>query len=104
MGLFAKAEKPAYHQYEFKSLETFGHDGIELARRRAPEKRGVAWPQIGLFVLIVLTFKVFVYVEMGGANYVHTVNDLLAGDGLERLAGILMQLDPISQWVVSFLR
>jgi len=68
------------------------------ARRRVPVR------QILLFALAVISFKVFLFLDLGAATYGAKVVALSEGNGVERIAGRAMALDPISKWVVDGVR
>jgi hypothetical protein len=84
-------------------LESFNHDGVELARRRASQ-RGLPWRQFLYFAVAVLSFKVFLFFQMGAASYGAKAEELIAAGGAERFAGYVMQMDPVTEWVVDRLR
>ncbi len=86
-----------------RSVESFNHDGLELARRRK-RRRGFPVGQIVLFAVFVLAFKVFLVVQMGPAAYGAKMNALAEGGTMERLAARAMVLDPVSELVVEELR
>ncbi|WP_049642360.1 hypothetical protein [Candidatus Rhodobacter oscarellae] len=93
-----------YAQRPFKSLETFNHDGIELVRVRPQKRRELPIRQFFLFALAVLSFKVFLFLNMGGAAYGAKVEEFAQGNTVERAAAWLMPLDPGSEWVVNWLQ
>lgn len=72
------------------------------ARRR--NQRRLPLRQICLFVLAVLSFKVFLVFELGGAAYGAKMAALAEGNMLERFAGRAMALDPVSEWIVEGVR
>lgn len=84
-------------------LVSFNHDGVEIARRR-PRRR--EWPvrQVVLFLVAVLSFKIFLFFDMGGGAYGAKVEELGRGNGFERIAARAMALDPVSRWLVDGLR
>ncbi|MEL7115038.1 MAG: hypothetical protein AAGP08_05515 [Pseudomonadota bacterium] len=107
MGLFARSRRDAvytYHPRAFKTLETFQHDGVEVARRRRRSKWRLPIREIVLFALAIVAFKVFLYIELGGAAYGAKVEQLLAAEGSERWAGYAMQIDPVTAFVIETLR
>lgn len=83
-------------------IEGFNLDGVEIARLRK-HRRGLPWRQIYLFVLAVLAFKIALFFNIGAANYGGMVDGLLQGGTLERLGGILLTLDPLSEMLVQAL-
>ena len=84
-------------------VEGFNLDNTELARLRA-RRRGLPWRHIYLFVLAVVFFKIFLYYEMGPGAYGAKIELLSQGNLMERVAGVVMVLDPVSQWVVDEVR
>ena len=83
-----------------RSIESFNHDGLELARRRKHDG-GLPIKQILLFALFVLAFKIFLALHMGMAAYGSKMNALAEGAGWERLAAKAMVLDPVSELIVT---
>lgn len=67
-------------------------------RRRLPVR------EIMLFVLAVASFKIFLFFDLGAANYGSKMAALSEGNLLERVAGRAMVLDPVSEWVVDGVR
>lgn len=101
MGTTAKTRNTV--RLRSASLQSFNHDGLELARRRT-HRRAFPLRQLALFGLAILAFKIFLYLDMGGAAYGAKVAELRAGEGIERLAGQAMALDPASKWLVTQLQ
>lgn len=85
------------------SLESFNHDGTQIARRRN-HRRQLPLRQIAYFLIAVVSFKVFLFFDMGAGAYGAKTKALLAGNSLEKLAGHAMQLDPVSLWFVNGVR
>lgn len=85
------------------ALESFSHDGVEIARRK-PKRR--EWPirQLFLFLVAVLSFKIFLFFDMGAAAYGAKINELSQGAVWEQVAARAMVLDPASKWLVDGLR
>ena len=97
---------PSSRQNEFRStfvVEGFNLDGAEIARIRK-KRRWVPWRQVYLFVLAVVAFKIALFFNIGAGAYGAMVGDLMQGDTLERVGGILLTLDPISEALVQWLR
>ncbi|MCP3972810.1 MAG: hypothetical protein GY717_21330 [Rhodobacteraceae bacterium] len=88
---------------QIRSLESFRHDGAEIARIR-PQRR--EWPlrHLLLFVLAVMSFKIFLYFDMGAAAYGAKIEELAQGGLTDRLAARAMVLDPVSEWFVGGVR
>lgn len=85
------------------SLESFNHDGVEIARRRT-QRRQLPLRQIALFLVAVLSFKIFLFLDMGGSAYGAKIEDLSQGAAWERLAARAMVLDPVSKWLIDGMR
>ncbi|MDJ0822614.1 MAG: hypothetical protein QNJ09_12510 [Paracoccaceae bacterium] len=86
-----------------RSVQSFNHDGLELARRRK-HSRFYPLPQILQFALAYISFKVFLYFQMGAGSYGGKMTQLAEGSLLERVAAKVMTLDPLSLWVIDFVR
>lgn len=86
-----------------RSVEGFNLDGTELARRR---KHGRTVPVKQLFQLglAFLSFKVFLFFQLGAAGYGSKMAQLSDGALLERVAAKAMALDPVSAWVIDLIR
>lgn len=100
----AQPSKPAYAQQAFKSLETFNHDGIELARVSKRKRRQIPIRHFLFFVLAVMSFKVFLYFEIGQVAYTQKMESLAAGTQIEQAASWAMQMDPVSTWIINGIR
>ena len=85
------------------SLESFNHDGLQIARRRR-SRRVLPIRQVLYFLLAVMSFKIFLFFDMGAGAYGAKVDELMQGGTWERVAGFAMQLDPASLWVVDGIR
>jgi hypothetical protein len=85
------------------SLESFNHDGVEIARRRH-RAHGIPLRQIAYFLIAVVSFKIFLFFDMGAGAYGAKIQELMQGETWERAAGYAMQLDPASQWFVDGVR
>lgn len=105
MGMSAKAapKAPYIHPQTFKSLECFNLDGGETEGQRDAH-RALPWKQVVCFVLAVVSFKVFLFVQMGAEAYTSKVDELTQSSGLERIAGYAMQMDPATLWAIETVR
>lgn len=85
------------------ALESFNHDGVEIARRKTKRRE---WPirHLFLFLVAVLSFKIFLFFDMGGAAYGAKIEELSQGAMWEQVAARAMVLDPASKWFVDGLR
>ncbi len=86
-----------------RSVESFNHDGMELARRRR-HRRVLPIRQILQFALAVLAFKIFLFIQIGAVAYNGKMAELSEGNMLERAAAAIMVLDPVSKGVVTAIR
>lgn len=86
-----------------RSVESFNHDGVELARLRR-HRRQLPWRQIWQFALAVLSFKIFLFFQMGAAAYGAKIAHLSEGGLIERIAAKAMILDPASMWLIDLIR
>lgn len=85
------------------SLESFNHDGMQIARRRR-SRRELPLRQVAYFLIAVVSFKIFLFFDMGAGAYGAKVDELMRGSTWERAAGYAMRLDPVSEWVVDGIR
>jgi len=98
-----KQTRPAFAQRPFKTVETFNLDGLELARVKS-KRREIPLRQVFFFVLAIMSFKIFLFLDMGGAAYGAKIAELSSGTGLEQAAAWAMTLDPASEWFVDGIR
>lgn len=103
MKFGTKQSGVGYAQRPFKTVETFNLDGLELARVK-PKRREFPLRHVFFFVLAIMSFKIFLFLDMGGAAYGAKVAELSAGTTLEKAAAWTMTLDPASQWFVNGIR
>ena len=68
MKFGTKQSGVGYAQRPFKTVETFNLDGLELARVK-PKRREFPLRHVFFFVLAIMSFKIFLYLDMGGAAY-----------------------------------
>ncbi|MDJ0626820.1 MAG: hypothetical protein QNJ44_01060 [Rhodobacter sp.] len=98
-----------FHAYHTKStaaarsVESYNHDGLELARRRA-HRREFPLKQLAQLVLAVMLFKIFLFFQLGAGGYGARMAQLAEGNILEQLAAKAMILDPVSVWLIEGLR
>lgn len=86
-----------------RSIESFNHDGMEIARRRTHRRVLPVRPFL-LFALAVFAFKIFLVLQMGQASYGAKMAVLAEGTTMEQVAAKVMALDPVSQWIVDEIR
>lgn len=93
-----------FAEQPMQTLQSFGHDGLEIARRRKRAELRLPLRQLCLAVLAVMSFKIFLFFEIGEAAYVHKMQELSQGITLERVAARLMPMDPLSVWIIDGIR
>ena len=106
MTLRFKARQRNSHAYSggtSGAINSFNHDGVQIARvRRKP--RELPLRQLLLFVVAVVSFKIFLFLDMGAAAYGQKVSELAGGTLLERVASRAMVMDPVSEWFLNGVR
>lgn len=71
---------------------------------RRQMRRRVSVAHVLLFILAVFSFRIFLFFDLGGAQYGAKMNALAEGNALERVASVAMRLDPVSNWVIQGIR
>lgn len=81
-------------------VTSMNHDGLIIAR---PHKRVAQSPLRGVFLglAVLLTFKAFVYAQIGPQAYSDRVGLLEAGTIVERIGAYAMHADPITIWIAA---
>lgn len=83
-------------------LESFGHDGLVIARRRLrPRQREFPWGAVIQVALVVTAVKLLLYVDLGQIAYNAKVDALMQGAWYERAGAWIMVIDPVSQGVID---
>ena len=77
--------------------------GLVNALRRQGRRR-IPVRHILLFLLAVVSFKIFLVLQLGAASYGAKMQELTAGNTVERIAAHVMVLDPASKWIVGGIR
>lgn len=85
------------------SLKSFNHDGLEIARRRKAH-RFFPIRQLFYFLVLVVSFKIFLFFGLGASAYGAKIVEMSQGAAWERIAAKAMVLDPVSQWFVDGVR
>ena len=93
-----------YAQRPFKTVASFNHDGVELARVRKQRSSRLPIRHIVLFLLAIVSFKLFLNFDMGAAAYGAKIEEFSAGTVIEQAAAWAMTLDPVSQWILDGVR
>ncbi|WP_425052125.1 hypothetical protein [Psychromarinibacter sp. S121] len=85
------------------SVESFNHDGLELARRKK-YRRTFPVGKFLQFMLAIFAFKIFLFLQMGPVAYAEKRHDLAESGTFGRIAAGAMALDPVSKKVVDTIR
>ncbi len=74
--------------------------------QRTPPGTATPFPmrQVLLFMLAVFSFKIFLFLDLGGATYGAKMVVLSEGTMLERVAARAMVMDPVSEWIIDGVR
>lgn len=86
-----------------QSVESFNHDGLELARRKK-SRRSFPVAKLLQFMLAVFAFKIFLFLQLGPVAYAEKRNDLAESGAFGRVAAAAMALDPVSHKVVDAIK
>lgn len=88
----------AHRQMSRGYVTSVNHDGLIIAR---PRRKSSRLPLRGLFLslAVLLTFKGFVYAQIGEAAYTDRVNLLANGTIVERIGAYAMHADPATLWI-----
>jgi hypothetical protein len=99
-GRISRIEEARARGYGFEAPGTIGLSQYRVTARR---RRSIFGP---LFVAVVmaLALKGTIHYKVGAATYDARVESLMAGQSFDRLGGWLMQADPATVWVSSFIR
>ncbi len=81
-------------------VTSVNHDGLIIAR---PARRSSGMPLRGVFLCltVLLTFKAFVYAQIGAAAYADRVALLESGTIVEKLGAYVMVADPVTVWLAQ---
>ena len=89
-GRVARLQKARAKGYGFEAAGTLGRS---YYTRPSTNRRSVLWPVLFLLLCTVL-LKGIIYQSIGADSYGERVAALMAGDGIERAGGWLMQPEP----------
>lgn len=96
-GRVARIQKARAKGYGF---EAEGALGRSYYYRPSPKRRSIAGP-ILMIILCGIGMKSAVHYQVGDMVYEARVERLMAGEGFERLGGLLMTADPVTTFVSS---
>jgi hypothetical protein len=90
----------AHRQLEHGYITSVNHDGLIIAK---PHRRSSNRPMRGIFMslLVLLTFKGFVYAQIGSSAYGDRVDLLKSGTIVEQVGAYMMHADPITVWIAA---
>jgi hypothetical protein len=96
-GRVARIQKAHAKGYGFEAPGTLGRSYYQkpVARRRS-----VLGPLLFLALCVIL-LKGTMYLKVGAETYNSRVGDLMAGQGMDRVGGWLMQADPATVYVAG---
>jgi hypothetical protein len=95
-GRVARIEKDHARGYGFEAVGTLGRSGS--SRRAKKSVLRFVMPMLAVFVCSV-GLKGAIYNQIGADLYQERVDNLMGGQGFDRLGGVLMQADPATVWV-----
>ncbi len=90
----------AHRQLSHGYVTSIGADGLIIAK---PRRRTSKLPLRGLFLslLVLITFKGFVYAQIGGQAYQDRVALLESGSIVEQVGAYAMYADPVTLWIAK---
>ena len=84
-------------------VTSVNHDGLIIARPRRHAPR-FPWKGMTLTIVLLLLFKGFLYLNLGGITYDARVEKLKEGTVIEQAGAFAMQADPATVWVAAQLQ
>lgn len=81
-------------------VASMNHDGLVIAR---PRRKSSGFPLRGLFLclLMLLTFKGFLFAQLGETAYADRVALLEGGTVVEKVGAYAMKADPVTLWIAG---
>jgi hypothetical protein len=95
-GRVARIEKDHARGYGFEAVGTLGRSGS--TRRSKKSYLRFVMPMLAI-VACSVGLKGAIYHQIGADLYQARVDNLMDGQGFDRLGGVLMQADPATVWV-----
>ncbi len=96
-GRVARIQKMRAKGYGFEAPGTLGRS---YYYRPAPQRRSIMMPMI-FVVMLLFALKGVIFQQVGAETYNQRVAGLMAGEGVEKVGGWLMQSDPVTLWVAG---
>lgn len=81
----------------------FNAEGMELVRVRRRQRWMPAWHLV-FFIYMAFLIRIVVMADMGPTAYDQRVTQLKNGNVLEKVAGLVMHMDPVSRVLAMKLR
>lgn len=75
---------------------SFNHDGLEVARVRNQGRYLPIWHLI-FFIYLAMVIRLVVAADIGTAGYEARMHQMKNGSSLERMAAVVMEMDPVSR-------
>lgn len=93
-----KIEKARAKGYGFEAEGTLGRSHYQQGGRRLRLRLPFVRPVIALFICVTIVKALFLN-QLGDAAYGERVSKLMAGEGIDRIGGFVMQADPVTRAV-----
>lgn len=90
--------------FRHNRVQSFNHDGLELARIKRKRVRYLPVWHVIFFVYFVYLVRLVAMADMGVATYQSRIDQLAQGNVLERTAAVVMHMDPVSRSLAIDLR
>ena len=94
-GRVARIQQARTKGYGFEAAGTLGRSHYY---RPQAKRRSLLWPVLFL-VICAFLIKGAIYHNVGAQSFNDRVAALMAGDGIDRVGGWLMQADPVTLYV-----
>lgn len=94
-GRVARIERARAKGYGFEAPGTLGRS---YYYRPAAKRASILWPVL-LLLLSAFVLKGAIYHEVGAESYNERVTALMAGEGIDRVGGWLMQVEPMTLYI-----
>lgn len=81
-------------------VTSVNHDGLIIAEPRRYSRR-FPWRGLLMTLIVLMAFKIFLYIQIGPATYDERVARLAQGNVAERVGAYAMTADPVTVWVAA---